>query len=61
MMEEYRNTFEWTPPSEAWVEAAGWIAEEKRARLRDYPIEESFARLAFQLCMQHTQETGPHE
>ena len=61
MMEEYRNLFEWTPPSEAWVEAAGWIAEEKRARFRDDPTEEAFARLAFQLCMQHTQETEPHE
>jgi serine phosphatase RsbU (regulator of sigma subunit) len=29
---EYRNPFEWTPQSEAWVEAASWIAEEKRAR-----------------------------
>ena len=33
VMEEYRNPFEWTPQSEAWVEAASWIAEEKRARL----------------------------
>jgi hypothetical protein len=61
MMEEYRSHFEWIPPSEAWVEAAGWIAEEKRARLRGDPTEEAFARLAFQLCMQHTQETEPHE
>jgi len=60
-MEEYRNIFEWAPPGEAWLEAAGWIAEEKRARLRDDPTEEAFARLAFQLCMQHTQETEPRE
>lgn len=53
----YRNPFEWTPQSEAWVEAAGWIAEKKRARLRDDPTEEAFARLAFQLCKQQTQET----
>jgi hypothetical protein len=51
---EYQNPFEWTPQSEAWVEAASWIAEEKRARLRDDPTEEAFARLAFQLCMQQT-------
>jgi hypothetical protein len=49
---EYRDHFEWNPPSEAWVEAAGWIAEEKRARLREDPEGEAFARLAFQLCMQ---------
>ena len=54
---EYRNPFEWTPQGEAWVEAASWIAEEKRARLRDEPTEEAFARLAFQLCLQQTQET----
>jgi hypothetical protein len=54
---EYRNPFEWTPQSEAWVEAASWIAEEKRARVRDEPTEEAFARLAFQLCLQQTQET----
>jgi hypothetical protein len=60
-MEEYRNIFKWTPPSEAWLEAAGWIAEEKRARLREDPTAEAFARLAFQLCMQHTQETKPSE
>jgi hypothetical protein len=57
---EYRNPFEWTPQSEAWVEAASWIAEEKRARLRDDPTAEAFARLAFQLCMQQTQETDAH-
>src|SRR5215212_1735652 len=60
-MEEYRNPFEWTPQSEAWVEAASWITEEKRARLRDDPTEETFARLAFQLCMQQTQETDAHK
>jgi len=54
---EYRNPFEWTPQGEAWVEAAGWIAEEKRARLREDRTGEAFARLAFQLCMQQTQET----
>jgi hypothetical protein len=57
---EYRNPFEWTPQSEAWVEAASWIAEERRARLREDPTEEAFARLAFQLCMQQTQETDAH-
>ena len=56
----YRNHFEWTPLSEAWVEAASWIAEEKRARLRDEPTEAAFDRLAFQLCMQQTQETDDH-
>jgi hypothetical protein len=60
MMEEYRNPFEWSPQSEAWVEAASWIAEEKRARVRDDLTEEAFARLAFQLCMQQTQETDAH-
>jgi hypothetical protein len=53
---EYRNPFEWTPQSEAWVEAASWIA----ARLREEPTDEAFARLAFQLCMQQTQETDAH-
>ena len=42
---KYEEPFEWTPQSEAWVEAAGWIAEEKRARLRDDPIEEAFAKI----------------
>jgi len=51
---QYRNPFEGTPQSEAWVEAASWIAEEKRARLREAPTEEAFARLAFQLCMHNT-------
>jgi hypothetical protein len=54
---EYRDHFERIPQSEAWVEAAGWIAEEKRARLREDPEGEAFARLAFQLCMQQAAET----
>ena len=53
---EYRDHFEWTPQSEAWVEAASWIAEERRARLREDPEGETFARLAFQLCMQQAAE-----
>jgi hypothetical protein len=61
MMEDYRSTFERTPQGQAWVEAAGWISEEKKARLRDDPTGEAFARLAFQLCMQQTQTTEAHE
>jgi hypothetical protein len=57
---KYDDRFEWTPQSEAWVEAADWIAEEKRARLRGDAAKEAFARLAFQLCMQQTQETDAH-
>ena len=57
---EYRDHFEWSPRSEAWVEAASWIAEEKRARLRDDTEAEAFARLAFQLCMQQTQDSDAH-
>jgi hypothetical protein len=57
---EYRNPFELTPQTEAWVEAASWIAEEKWARLREDPTGEAFARLAFQLCMQQTQDTDDH-
>ena len=57
MVMECRNPFEWNPQGEAWMEAASWIAEEKRARLRQDSTEEAFARLAFQLCMQQTQET----
>jgi len=53
---EYRDHFEWTPQSEAWVEAASWIAEERRARLREDPEGEAFARLAFQLCTQQAAE-----
>jgi hypothetical protein len=47
-----RNLFS---QSEAWTEAAFWIAEEKRARLRGDPTAETFARLAFDLCMRRTQ------
>ena len=54
---KYEDPFEWTPQSEAWVEAAGWIAEEKGARLHGDATEEIFARLAFQLCMQQIAET----
>jgi hypothetical protein len=53
---EYRDHFEWTPQSEAWVETANWIAEEKKARLRDDPEGEAFAQIAFQLCMQQAAE-----
>lgn len=60
-MEDHENAFERTPQGRAWVEAAGWIAEEKKARLRDDPTGEAFARLAFQLCMQQTQTTEPYE
>lgn len=45
--------------SEAWIEGAFWIAEEKRARLGANPTEEAFARLAFELCVQRTQELEP--
>jgi hypothetical protein len=44
--EESRDLFPWTPRQEAWIEAAFWIAEEKRARLRGNPTKEAFARLA---------------
>ena len=44
---------------EAWIEAASWIAEERRARLRGDPTEEAFARLAFELCVQRTQGVEP--
>jgi hypothetical protein len=57
---KYEDTFEWTPQGEAWVEAAGWIAEENRARLHGDVTKETFARLAFQLCMQQAQETDAH-
>jgi hypothetical protein len=57
---KYEDSFEWTPQSEAWVEAAGWIAEEKRARLRGDATEEALTRLAFQLCMQQAAETDAH-
>jgi len=45
--EESEDLFSWTPQREARIEAAFWIAEEKRARLRGNPTEEAFARLAF--------------
>jgi len=44
------------PRWEAWIEGAFWIAEENRARLRGNPTEEAFARLAFQHCMQQTED-----
>jgi len=50
------DLFSWTPQREARIEAAFWIAEEKRARLRGSPTEEAFARLAFQHCMQQTED-----
>jgi hypothetical protein len=49
---EHRNLFS---QSEAWTEAAFWIAEERRARLRGDSTEEAFARLAFDLCMRRTE------
>ena len=52
--EESEDLFSYTPQREAWIEAAFWIAEEKRARLRGNSPEEVFARLAFQHCMQQT-------
>jgi hypothetical protein len=54
--EESQDLFSWTPQREAWIEAAFWIAEEKRASLRGNPTEETFARLAFQHCMQQTED-----
>jgi len=54
--EESQDLFSWSPQREARIEAAFWIAEERRARLRGTPTEEAFARLAFQHCMQQTQE-----
>jgi hypothetical protein len=50
------DLFSWTPQREARIEAAFWIAEEKRARLRGNPTEVAFARLAFQHCMQQTED-----
>jgi hypothetical protein len=38
------------------IEAAFWIAEKKRARLRGNPTEEAFARLAFEHRMQQTED-----
>jgi hypothetical protein len=48
-----------TPQGEAWIEAASWIAEERRARLRGDPTAEAFARLAFKLCSQRTEDLEP--
>jgi hypothetical protein len=58
--EESQDLFSWTPQREARIEAAFWIAEEKRARLRGSPTEEAFARLAFQHCMQQTEDLDSH-
>ncbi|HLL40213.1 MAG TPA: hypothetical protein VK357_11185 [Rubrobacteraceae bacterium] len=54
--DESQDLFSWTPQREARIEAAFWIAEEKRARLRGNSPEEAFARLAFQHCMQQTED-----
>jgi hypothetical protein len=54
--EESEDLFSYTPQREARIEAAFWIAEERRARLRGSPTEEAFARLAFQHCMQQTDD-----
>jgi hypothetical protein len=54
--EESEDLFSRTPRREAWIEGAFWIAEENRARLRGNPTEEGFARLAFQHCMQQTED-----
>jgi hypothetical protein len=57
--EESEDLFSWTPQWEAWIEAAFRIAEERRARLRDNPTEEAFARLAFRHCVQQTADLDP--
>jgi hypothetical protein len=57
--DESQDLFSWTPQREAWIEAASWIAEERRARLRGDPTEEAFARLAFKLCSQRTEDVEP--
>jgi hypothetical protein len=44
---------------EAWIEAASWIAEERRAGLRGDLTGEAFARLAFELCVRRTQDFEP--
>ena len=44
---------------EAWVEAASWTAEERKAGFRGDPTEEVFASLAFGLCVQRTQDLEP--
>jgi hypothetical protein len=56
LFSESRDVF---PQREAWIEAASWIAEERRARLRGDPTEEAFARLAFGLCVGRTQDLEP--
>ena len=56
---EPHGLFSRTPQREAWIEGAFWIAEERRARLRADPTEEAFARLAFGLCVQRTQDLEP--
>ena len=53
--EESEDLFSWTSQREVRIEAAFWIAEEKRARLSGNLTEEAFARLAFQHCMQQTE------
>jgi hypothetical protein len=53
---EFRDPFS---IREAWIEAASWIAEERRARLSGDPTEEAFARLAFELCVRRTQDLEP--
>ncbi len=57
--EESEDLFSRTPYQEARIEAAFWIAEERRARRRGNPAEEAFARLAFQHCMQQTDDLDP--
>ena len=54
--EESEDLFSYAPQREARIEAAFWIAEEKRARLRGDHMEEAFARIAFQHCMQQTDD-----
>jgi hypothetical protein len=54
--DESQDLFPWTPQGEAWIEAASWIAEERKARLRGDPTAEAFARLAFELCSQRTED-----
>lgn len=56
--DESKELFLWAPQREGWIEAAFWVAEERRARRRGNPTEEAFARLAFQHCMQQTQDLG---
>jgi hypothetical protein len=56
---ESQDPIPWAPQREAWIEAASWIAEERRAKLRGDPTEEAFARLAFKLCTQRTQDLEP--